>query len=104
MTAERLTKLEALGFVWQVHKSQWETRFVEFQNFHRQHGHPYVPINYAKNKKLATWVKHQRRNYRKLCRGQPSTMTLDHMERLQASGFEWMGRQAPGRRTAGNRC
>lgn len=39
---------------------KWENRFKELVEFHRNHGHLNVPLQYADNPSLGTWANAQR--------------------------------------------
>jgi hypothetical protein len=89
MTDERLQALEAVGFVWDTYTAAWERRLSELRTFQAQHGHTNVPATYRANKKLAAWVKCQRRQYKLFSEGKDSTLTLDRVEDLNRMGFQW---------------
>lgn len=60
---ERVDMLNEVGFrlEW-IHQDQkWDMRYAELQEFKKEFGHWIVPQNYERNKKLGTWVIHQRR-------------------------------------------
>lgn len=89
MTPERISALEAIGFVWDSQASQWAERYQELQRFVELHGHANVPSSYQASPALATWVKCQRRNYKLFQAGLPSHITLDRIEQLEAVKFQW---------------
>ena len=43
MTAERIQRLEAEGFVWNPLDDLWDTRFSELEEYKQEHGHCNVP-------------------------------------------------------------
>ena len=43
MTAERIQRLEAEGFVWNQLDDLWDTRFSELEEYKQEHGHCNVP-------------------------------------------------------------
>ena len=47
MTAERIQRLEAEGFVWNALKDLWDTRFSELEEYKQEHGHCNVPYRHA---------------------------------------------------------
>jgi glutathionylspermidine synthase len=66
--ANRLSKLNEIGFVWEVKKtddSQWLESYNELLEYKSIYGHCRVPSIYGKNLDLVAWVKHQRRLYKK---------------------------------------
>lgn len=83
LTRERETRLDAIGFMWQLKDFSWETRFTELMRFKQQLGHCDVPRDYDKNRKLGIWASHQRAfNRRGMLSGQRKA-------RLDEIGFEW---------------
>ena len=89
MSDERVTALEDIGFVWDSHSAVWSERLQDLVDYKRVHGHCNVPSRYAENRQLAIWVKRQRRQYKFYCEKQPSAMTEERINRLNAVGFEW---------------
>jgi predicted helicase len=92
-------RLEALGFEWRIDRhadvkaagwktliaaqqARWEKMLESLAQFKAQHGHCRLPQS-AKNRKLATWVKAQRKNY------QAGGLSQDRQRQLEALGFEW---------------
>lgn len=88
MTVERLQLLDTVGFVWDSHDVNWREKLMALDNFRREHGHCNVPSNYT-DKKLATWVKCQRRQYKLHVDQKPSAMTEQRISELEKRGFEW---------------
>lgn len=88
MTTERLDMLNEVGFVWDSHDVNWREKLDSLISFRRCHGHSNVPSNH-KDKKLATWVKCQRRQYKLFCLGKSSAMTNERIKQLESVGFEW---------------
>ncbi|KDU80239.1 restriction endonuclease family protein [Chlamydia muridarum] len=81
LSEDRITKLEEIGFVWDVFEGAWEENFLELQRFQEEHGHCRVPQRYPENPQLASWVKHQRENFRK------GKLSGDRIARLEEIGF-----------------
>lgn len=88
MTLERLELLATVGFIWDSHDLNWREKLEMLTAFRMSHGHCNVPSNYG-DKKLATWVKCQRRQYKLYRDGKPSAMTVDRISALEHVGFEW---------------
>jgi hypothetical protein len=88
MTAERLDLLNSIGFIWDSHDVNWREKLDNLAAFRKEHGHCNVPSNYQ-DKKLATWVKCQRRQYKLYWDGKPSAMTPERILELEKVGFEW---------------
>ena len=79
----RITRLEALGFEWDPHESNWEENFKYLEIFKSQNGHCRVPQRDKADPQLGVWVNNQRRNYSK------GILSQDRIDRLEALGFEW---------------
>jgi hypothetical protein len=89
MTAERMAKLEALGFVWDQKEAAWETQLARLAAYKVVHGDCNVPQGWAEDR-LGSWVNTQRRLKRKLDRGEPSKgMMAERVAKLEALGFDW---------------
>jgi hypothetical protein len=94
MSDDRIACLAKLGFVWNSHDAVWETRYVELRQYKNKFGDTNVPSSYEANPKLAIWVKRQRRQYKFLKEGKPSTMTAYRVSKLNDIMFSWSGRKA----------
>ena len=90
MTAERQAALENIGFEWALNNtSSWQTRYDELIAFKKQYGHCNVARSYAQKKSLNAWITTQRKCYKLLRQGKPSSMTADRIAALEKIGFEW---------------
>ena len=87
MKVDKIQALEAMGFTW--HIDVWAERYEELRNFKLEKGHCDVPQGYSINSSLGTWVSTQRRQYRLMKEGKPSTMKVDKIKALEALGFTW---------------
>ncbi|KAL3934734.1 MAG: hypothetical protein SGBAC_009608 [Bacillariaceae sp.] len=76
MTTRRFEELESVGFVWHSHASAWQEKLNELMAFKQSTGHCNVPSNFPANVALSTWVKCQRRQYKRYASGSSSTMTM----------------------------
>jgi hypothetical protein len=82
--------LNEAGFVWDSHKATWVDHFQDLENFASMHGHCYIPPSLAREKaSLITWMKHQRRQYKRYMAGMDSTMTSERIQNLESIGFDW---------------
>jgi Helicase associated domain len=88
LTPERLDLLSSLGFVWDSHEVNWSEKFDALLAFKRAKGDCNVPSNFE-DKKLATWVKCQRRQYKLYCDKRASSMTAERIDELNKIGFLW---------------
>lgn len=89
MSDERQEKLESVGFVWDPQTSVWETRRQELVEYKKRFGNCDVPCRYEANKKLGTWVKRQRRQYRLYKEGKFSRLSKGRFATLTEMGFQW---------------
>ena len=90
LTLERIQALNEIRFCWSPHDTAWSDRLAELGEYKKKHGHSNVPAEYKHNKKLACWVKVQRRQFKLWKRvGQSSTMTEKREALLEAMGFKW---------------
>jgi hypothetical protein len=90
MTAERVARLVALGFVWDQHEAEWETQLAWLTAYKVAHGDCNVPKGWAEDPRLGFWVNEQRHYKQRLDRGEPSYgMTAERAARLVALGFVW---------------
>ena len=84
LSAERLDRLNELGFVWNQLEQNWEEHFQELCVFHKQNGHCLVPISYKINGiNLGSWVSTQRREYG------IKKLSIDRQNKLTNLGFIW---------------
>lgn len=92
MTAERVRKLEAIGFKWAKRKGQvtWDEKFEKLKAYKKENGDCMVPTKYEKDMALGRWVSTQREQYRLLTEGDArSRMTVDQVKKLEEVGFVW---------------
>jgi hypothetical protein len=102
MTAKRAAKLTALGFAWgrtkgnteaAVLEAAWKAQLAVLAAYKAEHGDCYVPSCWAEDQKLSSWVSKQRKNKRKLDRGEPVYgITAKRVAKLTALGFAWEGK------------
>jgi hypothetical protein len=104
MTAERVAKLEALGFAWEGSHSRpddtkWEAQLVRLAAFKAAHGDCNVPQAWGEDSEepsLGRWVSRQRIQKNRMDRGEPSQgMTTERLAKLEALGFVWEGSSSP---------
>jgi hypothetical protein len=89
LTIERIQQLDKIGFVWNSHLAAWNDKFQELKEFKLIHGHCFVPCSYKGSSKLSTWIKRQRRQYRKFMAGQSSTLDAARIDKLENLGLVW---------------
>ncbi|MGI8967035.1 MAG: helicase associated domain-containing protein, partial [Limisphaerales bacterium] len=88
LSAERICRLDELGFVYSSHDAQWEEMLETLLEYKRQHGDCNVPNRYRENPKLSAWLNTQRLFKNK------GKLTEDRIRRLDQIGFVWNPRDA----------
>lgn len=95
LSADRIAKLDAIGFVWasrkrsdiklgdQVVSEAWKTRFDGLMSYKEAHGDCDVPTRWKANQKLANWVSMQRQMKQRGAMPEARVILLDEM------GFNW---------------
>lgn len=92
MTAERIAKLEAVGFQWESSDPRhlpWTVRYDELKAFVMTHGHCEVPMRWKKNVQLSNWVSKQRHDHKLRLRGTSQRLTDERFHLLNKLGFLW---------------
>jgi len=88
------TLLDSIGFIWDlgpgVKRKTWEERFADLLEYGDAHGNCDVPIRYADDPQLGTWVSNQRSNKKK------GKLTPEHEQKLNDVGFSWEKRPSKG--------
>ena len=87
LSAEQVSRLEALGMVWDPLSAAWEEGFRRLQAYAEERGDCLVPQRHvtADGFNLGTWLRTQRNAY-KGSRGGPSA---EQVSRLEALGMVW---------------
>ncbi len=80
---ERISRLEAIGFVWDALSASWEEMFAALQDFKSKHGHCNVPKAWSDNPDLGTWVSIQRDAKKR------DRLNMVRIVRLEEIGFVW---------------
>lgn len=88
LSADRISKLDALGFIWDKQVEEgisvaWETHFNELIQFKARYGHCMVPTENSDNSSLGHWVSVQRGLRRK------GSLHPKREEMLNSIGFVW---------------
>ena len=93
LAADRIAKLDALGFVWSSSRRSdvgedgiseaWRARFEELRTYKSSHGDCNVPVRWPENPQLGAWVSMQR-ELKKQGSLQPKRVKL-----LEELGFAW---------------
>jgi len=98
LSPDRISRLEEIGFNWDVNASRFEKHCCDLEAFNDINGHCHVPDNYPDNQSLSKWCKLIRFSYHRI--QQPGTppkgsginMSTERIARLEEIGFEWEAR------------
>ena len=88
LSAERIQRLEKLGFIWERHETRWEDRFAALVNYKQTHGDCNVPNKWKDDPSLGQWCQTQRKVYKN------NKLSPERIKRFEEIGFEWE-RKAP---------
>lgn len=93
LTSEQVRVLNFLQFPWNTRgEEHWSRNYESLKEFREKHGHTMVPRTYHEVQNLCHWVTDQRRQFKNLAQGKPSTMTKDRQKLLDSIGFVWQVR------------
>jgi predicted helicase len=82
LSADRVLRLNELGFIWDALKDQWEEGFLSLKKFKEREGHCSVPQRHMEGGyRLGGWVSKQRTG--------AETLAEDRVLRLNELGFVW---------------
>lgn len=107
---EKVSRLNDIGFVWDVLKKNWMDKYSQLLDFKKEFGHANVPRRYPQNVSLGEWVQAQRTQYHKrqeqsqknLKNSKVSSKTEEQhqyqIELLEKIGFQWSTGIRQGRR------
>lgn len=86
-TRARLEKLESIGFEFSSSSYvAWDVMFEKYKK--RNQG----KVNDDEARKLKLWMSNQRLEYSRQRRGLPNNITPERIAKLEAVGFQWVGR------------
>jgi superfamily II DNA or RNA helicase len=83
LSAERVRKLNEIGFAWDALEAEWEERIAQLEDFKKVHSHCNVSSKWPANPALARWVNSLRN---KLRRG---AISPERVKQLTEMGFSW---------------
>ena len=95
MTRERIDQLNEIDFAWEVGSigprddTVWKQRLNELKAYKQKHGDCLVSRNYEPNKKLGSWVKRQRYEYKKWLREDDAFISQERIDQLNKIEFVW---------------
>jgi hypothetical protein len=81
LSADKVERLEALGFEWDPRAARWEEMFTQLVRYKDQHGDCDVPRDWSGGPELGRWVVNQR--------SRRSKLSPERVERLSSLGFKW---------------
>lgn len=82
LSAERQSKLNEIGFIWDFHEAAWDTGFDCLTAFYNREGHCRVPASFKEaGFNLGQWVTRQRRSR--------DALSTERLLRLNELGFVW---------------
>ncbi|MBI5393709.1 MAG: Helicase associated domain protein [Verrucomicrobia bacterium] len=91
LSADRIAKLDALGFAWASTRSSgedgmstaWKVRYDELLRYRERHGDCDVPTKRSENEQLGNWVSRQRQSKKQ------GRLHPDQVKMLEEIGFTW---------------
>eukprot|EP00956_Cyclotella_meneghiniana_P027537 scaffold61957_cov22-Cyclotella_meneghiniana.AAC.2 len=83
LTEERKQRLNALGYVWEPHKTKWDGMFQKMLEYKEEFGDCDVPKEWHKNPQLGSWVKNQRKTHKN------KKLSEERRSRLEKAGFSF---------------
>jgi superfamily II DNA or RNA helicase len=83
LSADRIKRLEELGFEWDSIEAYWQFMFAALKAYKQEHGDCRVAESYKPNRQLASWVFQQRAIYSK------HQLSAERIKNLEEIGFEW---------------
>ena len=94
LETNRVDKLKALGFVFDMHEDAFEQGMERLLAFKKEFGHCRVPTGYKTDPQLWSFVARQRQLYKNSLNGSPSSLMDTRRERLNDVGFVWDARES----------
>lgn len=85
LSEDKVDRLNEIGFAWDAKEGMWQQMYQELVQFHKENGHCIVKRT-GNNKKLASWVVHQKMYYKK---GDIVRLNKERIEALNKIHFEW---------------
>ncbi len=82
LTAERIDRLNTLGFVWDAYSDQWEKAYAALLKYAKREGNTLVPHRHSEDGiKLGVWASTQRAD--------KESLSPERINRLNSIGFSW---------------
>jgi hypothetical protein len=84
LPAERIARLEAIGFMWEPQRQRWEESFAILLRLYKKGKDVNLPVKTViRGKKIGQWGQWQRDTYRE------GTISAERIARLESIGFKW---------------
>jgi superfamily II DNA or RNA helicase len=83
LSAEKIQKLDSIGFVWSIMDTDWENWYNKLLEFKEEYHHCSVSFYSKKYGDLGSWVRRQRRLY------QQDKLPIEKIKLLEDIGFDW---------------
>lgn len=82
LTPDRKSRLEAIGFVWDLHNNLWDAGFKRLEEFKKREGHCRVPTEHREGDyNLGAWASDQRKR--------KPLLSEERIRKLEEIGFAW---------------
>lgn len=81
LSADRIEKLNAIGFTWDPLDAVWNKMYWMLQEFNKNNGHCNVPRNWSENIKLSRWVTRIRKLWK------DGKLSQERIKQLESLGF-----------------
>ena len=91
LSPDHVSKLNSLGFVWNMPDYWWTQKYLELVKFKVKFGHCEVPKGKGPYMQLAEWVGKQRGDYKQKLK----RLTTERIKILNDVGFYWGVRNTP---------
>lgn len=88
LSKERSDLLAKLDFQWDAREAKWNAKYGELVDHVRVNGLGTVP-DHRTNRLLRYWVDNQRKQYRRMIKGEPTPLDGERKEKLDKLGFPW---------------
>ncbi|WP_197370480.1 helicase associated domain-containing protein, partial [Streptomyces clavuligerus] len=87
LTGERISELDALDMVWDVHEVTWQEYYTAAQRYYRTHHHLRIPVKYVtgapEELRLGNWISRQRADFR------AGKLSVQRIKALTGIGMRW---------------
>ncbi|MEN8250939.1 MAG: Helicase associated domain protein [Bacteroidota bacterium] len=83
LSAERIERLNSLGFVWHTLKNAWDEMYEKLVDYKNRFGDCNVPSQWTEDKKFGVWCRTQRIQRRK------NKLSQARINKLEKLGFIW---------------